>query len=472
MKQHSVIFTLAVLGIISVLTLSSFFKPNHHPSNLANDDQSIFNSNSKSTQQRGNISLSTSFENDYYTRNHRQGHFYAELVSSKYSGNSEKYTPLNLSVVIDRSGSMAGDKIRNAKLAAKHIVDQMRPDDYLSIVIYDGTVDVLQSSITVNNKQLIKNKIDQITDRGGTNLMGGALEGYAQVKRHYQSNYINRVLLMSDGLANEGITDMKQIERIIRSKSRVDGISISTFGVGRDYNEDLMTAMAESGNGNYYFIDHAEHIASLFEKELHGLSQVIAQNAELKITLPEYVNVDKVYGHRFEQSGRVLSIQFHDIFSEETKGVLIKYTVQSGKNTTVNFNTSLSYYDATEERTKSINLVNKNEYTTNENLYNSHFSEWVATQVAIYESNETLELAMKEVDNGRYEEAKKIVKKNEVYMKSKPQSIQNAPSVQKATIINAEYDQKLDNVESMASDEIKYMQKDTKNSNYKVRAKK
>ncbi len=473
MKQHTFILTLALIGFASVLTLSAFNKPNGHDiTSNYNDDNQSYNSNSKTSQRKNNLTLSTSFENDYYTRSNRTGHFYAELISDRYTSNSEKHTPLNLSVVIDRSGSMAGDKIRSAKQAAKYIVDQMSPDDYLSIVIYDGTVNVLQAATPVSNKYMIKNKIDGITDRGGTNLMGGALEGYTQVKRNYNSNYINRVLLLSDGLANEGITDPTQIEKIVRSKNRADGISISTFGVGRDYNEDLMTAMAESGTGNYYFIDRAEQIAGIFKKELNGLNEVIAQNAELKITVPEFVNIDRVYGYKFEQQGRIVSIKFHDIFSEETKGVLIKYTVQAGRNTTVNFNTALSYYDAVNERNGNIYLNNKNEFTTDEHTYANSFSEWVATQVAIYESNEQLEMAMKEVDKGNYDEAKKLVRKNEEYIKSKPQAIQNAPAMQGATMVNEDYNAKIKHVESMSVDEIKYLQKDSKNSNYQVRSKK
>ncbi|GBL36031.1 uncharacterized protein YfbK [Filimonas sp.] len=127
-------------------------------------------------------------------------------------------------------------------------------------------------------------------------------------------------MLLSDGLANQGIVDPNQIQKIIRSKNNVEGISISTFGVGRDYNEDLMTSMAETGTGNYYFIDNAAEIAGIFKKELNNLSEVMAQNAELKITIPEYVNIDRVYGQPYDQQGRTLTIKLHDIFSQETKG--------------------------------------------------------------------------------------------------------------------------------------------------------
>jgi Ca-activated chloride channel family protein len=470
MKQHSFVLTAALIGILSVLTLSSFYKLHPKPNST---DYNSENSHTPSSQKNGHLTLATAFENTYYTRNHRTGHFYAEVVSDAYQNKDrEHHIPLNLSIVIDRSGSMAGEKIRSAKQAAKYVVDQMRSDDYVSIVIYDGSVDVLQLATPVYNKQQIKNKIDGIYQRGGTNLMGGAMAGYTQVKQHYNSNYINRVLLLSDGLANEGITDPNQIVKIVQGKNRNDGISISTFGIGRNYNEDLMTSMAESGTGNYYFIDNPEQIAGIFRKELTGLNEVLAQNAELKIIIPDFVNIDKVYGCSYDQQGRTLSIKFHDISSSETKGVLIRYTVQSGRNTPVNFATSLSYFNPDNEHRDLINLNNRNEFTTDENAYAEGFNEWVSTQVAVYESNEILESAMKEVDSGNYEEAKKMVRRNDEYIKSKPVAVREAPVMQGAKSVNAQYESKLENIEQMATDEVKYLQKDSKNMNYKVRSKK
>ena len=117
-------------------------------------------------------------------------------------------------------------------------------------------------------------------------------------------------------------------------------------------------------------------------------------------------------------------------------------------------------------------LTNKNEFTSNEKLYSTSFSEWVSTQIAMYESNETLERAMKEVDKGHYEEAKKLVKQNDDYIRSKPAAIQQAPAMLGAASVNESYHKKLDEVETMSTEDIKYMQKESKNSNYKVRSKK
>lgn len=474
MKQTFLTGLFSITSLAAIFSLSSFyFTPGSKDvQDIPDQDQISYSSSNKQSQTRNGITLSTGFENDYYTNAQNQGNFYIEVKAAKRYEEELTHIPLNISVVIDRSGSMAGEKIQNAKKAAKHIVDQLSPEDYLSIVIYDGTIDVLQQTVQVRNKQLIKNKIESITDRGGTNLMGGAQKGYDEVKRYCKPGYINRVLLLSDGQANEGITNPNQIEQIVRRQSQQDGISISTFGLGNDYNEDLMTAMAESGSGNYYFIDHAEKIASIFKKELNGLMEVVAQNAELTLTIPEYVNIDKVYGYKHEQIGRILKIKLHDIFSEDTKGLLIRYHVSRNTNSTVSFATQLKFKDVSSNESQLVGLVNRCEFTNSLNVYNEHFNEWVSAQVALYQSNEQLEMAMKEVDNGNYEKARTIVKQNKAYMSTKSVLVDKSPELQKAQSTNESYDLNISNVEAMPAEEKKYMQKATKSDNYMIRNKK
>ncbi len=473
MKRAAYLSAFVVTGLLSISLLSSSFRTKSQADlNTRDDDEISYKANGKQSRQEGHLQLSTAFENDYYTRNNRTGHYYAEVHADNYQNNETKHLPLNISVVIDRSGSMSGDKIRNAKQAAKFIVDQLNPDDYFSVVMYDQTVDVVHEASRVENKQAIKLKIDRIVDRGSTNLMGGAMKGYEQVRKNYRSGYINRVLLLSDGLANEGITDAKQIERIVRKKSMDEGISISTFGVGNDYNEDLMTAMAESGTGNYYFISNAENIANIFKKELNGLKDIVAQDAELVVRIPDYVNIDKVYGCKYIQDGRTLRIKFRDVFASETKGVLIKYTVDANRNTTIRFDASLSFTDALTAETRRIALNNKNDYTDNRSLFQESYSEWVSAQVALYESNERLEMAMQEVDKGNYDEAKKIVKQNKEYMKSKAPLVNKSVELQKAESVNSTYDMQIKDVENMPQEDVKYMQKASKSSNYEIRTKK
>ncbi len=452
----------------------SFFKSSKHLSDTPppSDVELQYNSKNKQETAKSKISFATSFENDYYTDNEKEGYFYAEVKADKYYNENAIQRPLNISLVIDRSGSMIGDKLENAKKAAKHLVDQLNDDDYISIIIYDDVVDVLQPAIRPYNKEMIKQKIDHIQYRNSTNLMGGAEAGYNQVKRNYNERYINRVLLLSDGLANEGITNPREIKRIVRNHTNKEGISISTFGLGADYNEDLMTSMAEAGMGNYYFINHAEDIAGIFRKELNGLKEVVAQNVQLNIQIPQYMNIEKIYGANYDFNGNTIKINMRDIFSEETRGVLIKYSIRHIQNKPISIYSTLTYIDVEKDRQEQLSLVSDIKYTNDYHVFNKHFNEWVSTQIALNISNEKLEEAMKEVDRGNYERAKEIIKDNDEYISSKGDLVNKSIELQKAKKANNIYDMNIDAAPSMSEPERKVMQKASKNESYLLRNKK
>jgi Ca-activated chloride channel family protein len=148
--------------------------------------------------------------------------------------------PMNLSIVLDRSGSMADErKIHYAKSALLSLVDKLSPDDILSIVIYDDVVEVLRPAGRVRDRREIHRLIERIAPRGSTNLGGGMVKGLEQVAVHASREFVNRVVLLSDGLANQGITDPQELNRIARRYGS-RSISLTTIGMGLDYNENLM----------------------------------------------------------------------------------------------------------------------------------------------------------------------------------------------------------------------------------------
>jgi Ca-activated chloride channel family protein len=480
----------SVIAFSLIATLSSFYKKGNssttiHSSNeiLADinqipqderylDDDKKYNSTNKQQKSDNAFTLGTAFQNDYYSNEDRGGYFYQELKAEKYKNLDAKRTPLNISIVIDKSGSMAGDKIRNVRKAAKEMIDQMTSDDYVSIVIYDSEVDVLHESQRLTNKEIVKNKIDKIVDRSGTNLCGGMQRGYKEVARTYKSGFINRVLLLSDGLANEGITNSKEIESITRKHLQNEQISISTFGVGNDYNEDLMTALAENGSGNYYFINKAQDVASILRKELNGMMEVIAHHVVLKINIPDNVTIVNVKGANFIQVGREITINLHDVFSEETKGILVHYRINSKYNEPNKFYTSLNYKEASTNYTKTMNIVNTQEYTNNKMAYMQHYNEWVDAQVALNVINVRMEEAARETDKGNYSQARKLVKDNNDYISSKKKLVEKNVELQKVSESNAAYDYNLTDAENMAPAALKTMQKESKEGQYKSRNKK
>lgn len=473
MQKKFLIAGFSFAGLALILTLSSFFKPQAGAHDTApNPDNPSYRSTNRNPTRCGNLLLSSAFENDYFTNTENQGYFYAEFQADEVNSYRRNTAPLNIAIVIDKSGSMAGEKIQNARNAAKYIIDQLHSNDYVSIITYSTGVELLQAPTRVINPDVIKNKIDRIYSNGGTNLMGGAQRGYDEVRRNYKSGYINRVLLLSDGQANEGITDPNQIDKIVRNQNNMYGVSISTFGLGVDYNEDLMTAMAESGNGNYYYIPNAAGIAAVFEQEMNGIKHVIAQQVKMEITIPNSVYVAKVYGQPYEIVGRKIKVYISDMISGDRKGVLVRYNKNNNNDRTHQFITTVSCLDPNTEKPISLYSSALQEYTNSRSRYLENFNEWVSAQVTLYESNERLELAMREADKGNYQKAKEITMENKKYMESKAPLVEKSAELQRAATNNASYDAEVESFKSIPAEELKAVQKEYKSTNYQIRAKK
>lgn len=422
----------------------------------------------------GAISFSSGLENDFYEVDsvNKLIHFYLEAKLSRFLNDNAARIPLNISIVIDRSGSMEGIKMGYAKKAAKGIIDQLKQDDIVSVVMYDTYVDTVQSPTNVIDKEKIKARIDKITPRASTNLWGGAEQGYQYVQKKYKPGFINRVLLISDGNANTGLTDSTLIHLKVQKYKDDNGISISTFGVGLDYNETLMTDMAETGAGNYYFIDAPDKMTNIFNNELKGLQNVAAQNAELKIKLPAGVKLLKSYPLISQQDGNEVIIKLRDLSSGETKASLFTFKIDDRINSTLKFVTALSFTDVTNGQQKTLTNENLLSPTRKADDYLTHFNKQVIQQTILYTANERLETAMNLMEKGDYKEAQKYLANNNAYLKANAIYVSNDGSLVRLDSINNNYSAQYLKAESVSKDSVKKIQKLNKAVNYRIRNKK
>ena len=197
---------------------------------------------------------------------------------------------LNLSLVIDRSGSMAGAALHHAIKAAESVVDQLGQDDILSVVVYDDAVDTIISPQPVLNKNELKNSIRMVHPGGITNLSGGWLKGCEYVKSQLNTQKINRVLLLTDGHANMGIQDPHVLTATSGQKAE-EGVTTTTLGFGQYFNEDLLIGMARAGKGNFYFIQSIDEATEVFDIELDSMRAVVGQNLVVTIELANGVKL-------------------------------------------------------------------------------------------------------------------------------------------------------------------------------------
>lgn len=261
--------------------------------------------------------------------------------------------PLNLSVVIDKSGSMADDnKLIRVKQALSTMVDQLRPTDVMSIVVFDSEAQVLVPAQEVADREAIKSEIRSIEPGSATNLCGGLMLGYKEALRHFSKNATNRVILLTDGIANRGEIDPREIAR--ESASYNDrGIDLATIGVGQDLNKDLLETLAKSGHGLFHFIADSQDIQKVFVKELQSQISPVAAEPKLEIEFGSGLRIEKVYGYEPRLANNRATISLDTMNSGMTEVVLVKFKPRGEEmdvpNTLVRV--KLTYYDLDRKKT-------------------------------------------------------------------------------------------------------------------------
>jgi Ca-activated chloride channel family protein len=238
--------------------------------------------------------------------------------------------PVNLAVVIDRSGSMSGDKLLHAKEAARQLVSQLRATDRVAIVSYGSDVTLVLPSTraTAQAKAAAFHAIAAIYDNGGTNLSGGLIQGREQIELFPEAGAVERVVLISDGQANEGIVHPDGLAQLATETAQ-RGVSITTVGVGLDFDERVMTRIAVSGRGNYYFAENSFALAQMFTQELDRLAATAATHVHLTLHPAPGVEVLEAYGYPMTPSGQDILIPVADLHSGESRKVVVRLRVNA-----------------------------------------------------------------------------------------------------------------------------------------------
>lgn len=204
-------------------------------------------------------------------------------------------TPLNLCLVIDRSGSMEGPPLEYVKQACLYVVDMLGPNDVLSIVTFEETVDVLMPPQRVTNKQPIKDGIQRLMVGNTTNLYDGLVLGAQQVTQVMDPGRATRMIVLSDGDPTAGIRDFSALVAQA-GEIRQRGITCTFLGFGPDYNEELLAGMAKRAGGNYYYIPQPQMIPDVFRTELDKLMTSVARNIRIELKTARWVSLRSPQG--------------------------------------------------------------------------------------------------------------------------------------------------------------------------------
>ena len=199
--------------------------------------------------------------------------------------------PLNLSLVLDKSGSMQGQKIRNLREAAKLVVDRLGPQDTISIIAFSDRKYKIAGSQPIADKETLKKKIDRIRDGGGTAISGGMMQGLAELDKAVAPDRVSRMLLLTDG---QTFGDEKKCKKLGKQAGE-RGIVVNALGLGDDWNEDLLDSIAEASGGTADFIDSPDKIVTFFDQAVQSMQDTVVQNAQMVLRLASGVTPRQVW---------------------------------------------------------------------------------------------------------------------------------------------------------------------------------
>jgi von Willebrand factor type A domain len=230
--------------------------------------------------------------------------------------------PLNVSLVVDNSGSMEGhDRIDALKLALINYVKKLRPTDIVSLVVFNSNSIVTVPAQKVGDGLYLKDMIEDIEAGGGTNIYNGMVDGYEQVLKNFNSNFTNRVILLTDGYGDTPVDVMVAKSKEYNKK----GIELSAIGVGEGYNQSLLSLLATAGGGLLNFIADSKNINAAFEKDLNSVLSPCAKDVTVEILYNNQIVFKQLYGHPFTKTNDRVTMTLNNVYSGLNTLALVKF---------------------------------------------------------------------------------------------------------------------------------------------------
>ncbi|MEI7576154.1 MAG: VWA domain-containing protein [Armatimonadota bacterium] len=296
-------------------------------------------------------------------------------------------TPMNLCLVIDRSGSMEGQPLEYVKQACTHVVDLLMPTDVLSIVTFEEVVEVLMPPQQVTNKDMVKAGIARLAAGNTTNLYDGISLAMQQVSQFIETNRATRMIVLTDGDPTAGIKDYTALTTHAGELQK-KGISVTFLGFGPDYNEELLAGMAKKAGGTYHYIPQPQMIPDIFRDELNKLMTTVTRNMSLELKLARWVqmnapqqvmegtlNISLADMERGSSIQQVIDLEFPN-------HPLGHYRVLGGK---------LTYDDLLSGDTKTVNLDFEMEFSADAARYSQSVNPRVGQAASIVASSKAIE---------------------------------------------------------------------------------
>lgn len=342
--------------------------------------------------------------------------------------------PTDVMIVLDRSGSMSGEKIAQARAAVLQLVRQLGPQDRFALVTYADDASVALPLAPVDERSSARSaaaRIAEITADGGTNMSSGLDLGIDMIERARVAGRVPHVILISDGLANAGDESLEGLSNRARRAARGEYV-LSTIGVGADFNEYLMHALADAGTGNYYFLESSHDLSNVFAREFDAARTTVARGLAVQIEPGPGVRVAEAAGYPLEQQGNSVVIRPGSLFAGQERRLWVTLVVAPDSARDVDLGRfSLAYGDGERRTTLRFSETPQIACVGNEkDFYAGIDTDAWSRSVIVEGYNEMQEEVAREVKAGRRDEARERLRQFKDQTAAMNARVQSAPVAQ------------------------------------------
>ncbi|CAK9077826.1 Uncharacterized protein sll0103 [Durusdinium trenchii] len=331
----------------------------------------------------------------------------------------DRRAPINVALVIDRSGSMQGDRLAAAKKGVEAALDRLGPDDTVSLVAYNHEVDVLFKAGRLGSKRdAAERAISRLRAQGTTALYAGVKEGGAQVGEFRSDMKVNRVVLLSDGLANVGPSTPREVAELGR-KLAGKGISVSTIGLGLEYNDELMQRLAAVSDGNHVFVERPSDLAEIFDREFGDALSIAARDVTITIECEAGFKPKRVLGRDADISGSRVTLNLAQLQADNERYVILEleaegsYSADGLKDVA---RVDVGYIDLDSGSRGSVATDVQARFTDDAKEAEGSVNKGVMSQVTEQIATENSERAVELRNQGDIAGAKKVLMDNAAYL--------------------------------------------------------
>ncbi len=335
--------------------------------------------------------------------------------------------PINLAIVLDRSGSMGSQgKIENARSAAIDIIERLGPADIVALVAYDTAAQVIIPAQHLTDKDRFIDAIGRLTPRGSTALYDGTRLGAHEVLRHASGEFLNRVILLSDGLANQGPQSTPEIAGLGNDMA-AQGISVTTVGVGTDYNEDLMGTLASTGGGNVYFAKDSDGIPAIFAQEIGEAMTMAARDVRVRVECADGVLPIGSIGKKGAVNGQTMELVIQNLYGLSDKSALFEVQVPAvtGKRTLEVARVTIDYTDPQSGEKMTERQALSVRFDEDQRAVENSVNKDILKTVALTRTSEIKQQAVVLADQGRYNEADTLLQQNSAVLEKTARQCNN-----------------------------------------------